>query len=95
MHVKIDGETCTGHGRCAKYGPNVYRLDEIDGYNSDRGTIITVPEGEEKNAILGKKACPERAITILDDLPSDGLQRSVDKIEQSTTQPYSPPVGAG
>jgi ferredoxin len=36
MRVKIDGEHCTGHGRCAKYAPNVYRLDD-DGYNADRG----------------------------------------------------------
>jgi ferredoxin len=79
MRVRIDGETCTGHGRCAKYAPNVYRLDEIDGYNADRGTIITVPEGEEKNAIMGKKACPERAITIVDEADSDGLSREVAK----------------
>lgn len=79
MRVHIDGETCTGHGRCAKYGPNVYRLDEVDGYNADRGTTITVPEGEERNAILGRKACPERAITEVDDSPSDGLQREVVK----------------
>lgn len=77
MRVHIDGETCTGHGRCAKYGPNVYRLDEIDGYNTDRGTTITVPEGEEKNATMGRKSCPERAITVVDDASSDGLERKV------------------
>lgn len=80
MRVRIDGETCTGHGRCAKYAPNVYRLDEIDGYNSDRGTIITVPEGEEANARMGLKACPERAITVVDDDSSDGLERAVEKL---------------
>lgn len=77
MRVHIDGETCTGHGRCAKYGPNVYRLDEIDGYNSDRGTTITVPEDEEKNATMGRKACPERAIKVVDDGSSDGLVRRI------------------
>jgi ferredoxin len=66
MRVHIDGETCTGHGRCAKYAPNVFKLDDIDGYNTDRGTTISVPEGEEKNAVMGMKACPERAITIVD-----------------------------
>ena len=67
MQVRIDGETCTGHGRCAKYAPNVFRLDDVDGYNADRGTIIDVPAGEEKNAMMGIKACPERAITVVDD----------------------------
>jgi ferredoxin len=65
MRVRIDGENCTGHGRCAKYAPNVYRLDD-DGYNIDRGSEIEVPVGEEDKARLGAKACPERAITIVE-----------------------------
>lgn len=67
MRMRIDGELCTGHGRCAKYAPEVYKLDDIDGYNLHRGTIIDVPAGQEKNAILGMKACPERAITQVHD----------------------------
>ena len=66
MRVKIDAELCTGHGRCARYAPNVYRLDD-DGYNIDRGTVVGVPPGEEKNATLGMKSCPERAIVIVED----------------------------
>ena len=65
MRVRIDGENCTGHGRCAKYAPNVYRLDD-DGYNIDRGSEIEVPVGEEDKAKLGARACPERAITIVE-----------------------------
>lgn len=76
MRVHIDGETCTGHGRCAKYGPNVYFLDEIDGYNTHRGTTIVVPAGEEKGATMGMKSCPERAITIVD-TPAEGSVRIV------------------
>ena len=64
MRVKIDGEHCTGHGRCAKYAPNVFILDD-DGYNTDRGNEIDVPEGEEDNAKRGMKSCPERAITLV------------------------------
>ena len=64
MRVKIDGEHCTGHGRCAKYAPNVFILDD-DGYNSDRGNEIDVPAGEEENAKRGMKSCPERAITLV------------------------------
>ena len=64
MRVKIDGEHCTGHGRCAKYAPNVFILDD-DGYNADRGNEIDLPAGEEENAKRGMKSCPERAITLV------------------------------
>lgn len=65
MKIKIDEELCTGHGRCAIYAPNVFRLDD-DGYNMDRGLEIEVPVGEEDKARLGARACPERAILIVD-----------------------------
>jgi ferredoxin len=71
MRMRIDGELCTGHGRCAKYAPEVYKLDDLDGYNLHRGTIIHVPVGEEKNALIGMKACPERAITQVDEAQTD------------------------
>ena len=65
MRMKIDGENCSGHGRCAKYAPNVFRLDD-DGYNADRGGEVDVPAEEEAAAMMGMKACPERAITIVE-----------------------------
>jgi ferredoxin len=34
--------------------------------NIDRRTTITVPEGAERNAMMGTKACPDRAITLVD-----------------------------
>ena len=66
MKMRIDEELCTGHGRCAHYAPNVFRLDN-DGYNADMGSTITVPAGEEKQAKLGMKSCPERAINLVED----------------------------
>ena len=48
MKVHIDEVKCTGHGRCAKYAPNVYTLSDEDGYNADRGQVIEVPAGEER-----------------------------------------------
>jgi ferredoxin len=65
MRVKIDGEHCTGHGRCAKYAPNVFKLDD-DGYNEARGGEVDVPAGEEENARRGMKSCPEQAITLVE-----------------------------
>ena len=67
MKAHIDEVNCSGHGRCAKYAPNVYRLNDEDGYNADRGCTIEVPASEEENARLGAKACPERAITIVEE----------------------------
>ncbi len=63
MKVLIDEVKCTGHGRCAKFAPNVYKLNDEDGYNADRGNTIDVPTEEEKSALLGMKSCPEHAIT--------------------------------
>lgn len=66
MKMRIDGENCTGHGRCARFAPNVFRLDD-DGYNVDRGSVIEVPAGEEESAKMGMLSCPEKAITIAEE----------------------------
>lgn len=65
MKVKIDHK-CTGHGRCYVLAENVYRLDD-DGYNADRGSVIDVPPGEEKAAMVGLKNCPEAAIELVEE----------------------------
>ncbi len=67
MKVHIDEIKCSGHGRCAKYASNVFRLSDEDGYNADRGLTIEVPAGEEANAAIGVRSCPERAITVVED----------------------------
>lgn len=66
MRMKVDEELCTGHGRCAHFAPNVFRLDD-DGYNADRGGVVEIPAGEEKAATMGMKSCPERAIAIVEE----------------------------
>ncbi|MDP3674724.1 MAG: ferredoxin [Novosphingobium sp.] len=66
MKMKIDEELCTDHGRCAHFAPNVFRLDD-DRYNADRGGIVEISAGEEKNATMGLKSCPERAISIVEE----------------------------
>ena len=65
MRLKVDENLCSGHGRCAKFAPNVFALDEA-GFNIAVGEVVEVPEGEEENAIKGMKACPERAISGVD-----------------------------
>jgi ferredoxin len=66
MHVKIDAILCSGHGRCAKFGREIYKLDD-NGYNADRGKTLAVPPDEEAAARKGAKFCPERAIEVIDD----------------------------
>lgn len=65
MKVKIDATLCSGHGRCAKLAPDVYRLDD-NGYNADRGKTLEIDPALESAARKGAKLCPERAITILE-----------------------------
>ena len=69
MRIKIDGELCTGHGRCAKNAPGVYSLDD-DGYAAARGSEFAVAAGGEDMAIRGMKSCPERAISAVEAIVS-------------------------
>lgn len=63
MEYCVDENRCTGHGRCYTIAPGVYSADE-DGFNANRGTTVTVAPGQEEEAELGARACPERAIMI-------------------------------
>jgi ferredoxin len=66
MKVKIDGELCTGHGRCNVVAADFYPLDD-NGYNAGRGKTVAVPAALEAEARRGARSCPERAITIIED----------------------------
>jgi ferredoxin len=63
MKITVDGEACTGHGRCYALAPDVYGPD-------DRGhceiLVDDVPPELEEQARAGEANCPERAITIGD-----------------------------
>ena len=63
MKVAVDGEACTGHGRCYALAPDVYAPD-------DRGhceiLVDDVPPELEEQARAGEANCPERAITVSD-----------------------------
>lgn len=64
MRVKVDTALCSGHARCVAKAPNVYRLND-DGYNETAEAIV--PPGFEDEARRGALACPERAITLVED----------------------------
>lgn len=66
MKMRIDAELCTGHGRCARFAPHVFRLDD-NGFNADCGQTLTIAPEYDEEAAMGMKSCPERAITIIDE----------------------------
>jgi ferredoxin len=66
MKMKIDGELCTGHGRCWNVASEVYDADD-SGFNSAAGGTIDVPEGLEKIAMHGLRSCPEGAISVVEE----------------------------
>ena len=61
MKVSLDKDKCSGHARCAVFGPDIYTLDD-DGYCSI--SVVDVPAGLEQQARAGAANCPERAIVI-------------------------------
>ncbi|MGQ0534379.1 MAG: ferredoxin [Caulobacteraceae bacterium] len=64
MKVVVDKKKCSGHARCAAVVPEFYELD-ADGYLGL--TEKEAPPGMEAIAQRGARACPERAIAIVED----------------------------
>ena len=59
--VFVDGDRCTGHGRCYTLAPDIFDADEVG------HSIVRVSEvsGElEQHAVTGEQNCPEQAITL-------------------------------
>ena len=64
MQVRIDGERCTGHGRCYGLAPELF-VDDDEGNGQVLGDGSVPPELVD----LARKAvanCPERAIVLSD-----------------------------
>jgi ferredoxin len=64
MKILVDPDRCQGHARCLAEGPDVYVLDD-DGYNSTN--VGEVAPSLEDQARRGALACPELALTIVED----------------------------
>ena len=64
MKVRVNNEKCQGHARCWSLAPEVFSLD-------DSGYIlpgdITVKPGLEALAARGARACPEKALQVIDE----------------------------
>ena len=64
MKIRIERAACVGNARCAAVSEKLFPLDE-DGYINTDG--FDVPEGEERLAKNGARACPERIIFVVED----------------------------
>jgi len=64
MKIIVNPTLCSGHARCASVAPEVYELND-DGYVGFAEK--DVPPGLEAQARRGARACPERAITVIED----------------------------
>ena len=63
MHISVDRELCSGHGRCAVVAATVYALDDEGFCAIDEADVLP---GHEEAARKGANNCPERAITVVD-----------------------------
>ena len=68
MKIRIERAACVGNARCSAIAAELYPLDD-DGYIDSDG--FDVPEGQDKPARNGARACPERIIFVIED---DGTQ---------------------
>ena len=64
MRVSIDGNKCQGHAVCNMHAPEVFGLQDNDGF----GVVLVdvVPPEHEDAARRAVLNCPERAIEITD-----------------------------
>lgn len=65
MRVSVDREKCMGHGQCYNTCGEIFVLDER-GY-CDVAPDTVVPKDLEARARRGAQACPEHAITVVED----------------------------
>lgn len=63
MRVRVDAETCTGHGRCYSLAPDMFGADDVGHCVLLHQDIL---EGLEDQARIGAQNCPERAISVED-----------------------------
>jgi ferredoxin len=64
MKIRVIEGKCSGHARCAAVAPEIFLLND-DGYLEIAETNI--PADQEGLARRGARACPERAIEIVED----------------------------
>ena len=64
VRILVEKGRCQGHGRCAAVAPDLFVLDDL-GYLALAD--VEVADDTGTTARRGAQACPERAITILEE----------------------------
>lgn len=64
MKIRADLALCSGHARCASVAPEIFTLN-ADGY-IDFAEKAIAPE-QRSLAQRGVRACPERALSLIDE----------------------------
>ncbi len=64
-HVRVDPDACQGHGLCYVTSDKLFMIDDGDG--KARVLLDPLPEDLEDDALDAVDACPEQAITIVED----------------------------
>lgn len=77
MKIRVDMASCSGQARCAAVAPDVYVLDDV-GYNAT--DEMDLNEARLTAACRGALACPEGAITIIDDNGNELDERGLRKL---------------
>ena len=65
MKVDVDDELCAGHGVCAGLCPDVFTIDDDEGFA--RVVVDLVPPEHYDVVRQAAERCPARAITMSDD----------------------------
>jgi ferredoxin len=61
LHLVLDTEKCTGHGRCYALAPDLFDSDDAG------RSVLLVEDPSEAQCALAERAvanCPEQAITL-------------------------------
>jgi len=68
MRVRVDPDRCMGHGMCAALVPSVFTVNDETGMNEMGEADVPAELGAQ--ARRGVVACPEQAITLLEESTS-------------------------
>ena len=67
MRIVVDGDLCSGQGRCYTRAPELLECDD-EGFVTIKGSSMEVPPGLEDAARTAMRVCPEDAITLDEDV---------------------------
>jgi len=66
VRLHVDGDVCTGHGRCYTVAPDLLTYDD-EGFVSIRDETIAIASEQLAQAEDAAASCPEEAISLIED----------------------------